>query len=26
VAENRADCIKLLTGFHYGELVPGPGA
>lgn len=26
LAKNRADCIKLLTGFHYGELVPGPAA
>lgn len=25
LAENRADCMRLLRGFHEGTLVPGPG-
>jgi hypothetical protein len=26
LANNRADCMRLLRGFHEGTLVPGPGS
>jgi hypothetical protein len=25
LARNRADCMRLLRGFHEGTLIPGPG-